>query len=123
MDTTISLPEGAVKWLNSGEQGLSSQSIFTKLSGLNITGHWSRWGLQAPGDPDDLRRCILLLDMVPEWRSRLFEMAVVSDEWAIAARHWTELEELFDKECPEWRTNKYTWRAPKTYERMKEIGL
>lgn len=123
MPLSITLPDGAAKWLESGEHGLSSQSIFTKLSGLNIMGNWSQWGLCTPSGPDDLRRCILLLDMVPEWRERLFEMAVVSDKWAALARHWTELETLFNEECPHWRTNKYGWRAPQTYERMKEIGL
>jgi hypothetical protein len=123
MGVTVTLPDGAAKWLDSGEQGLSSKSIFTKLSDLNIMGDWSRWGLQTPSDPDDLRRCILLLDMVPEWRERIFEMSVISDKWAAAARHWAELDNLFNEECPNWRSNKYAWRAPKTYERMKEIGL
>lgn len=122
MSRTVTLPDGADEWLNSGEQGLSSKSIFSYLTGLNILGSWSVWGWATPSDPADLRRCILLLDAVPDFRERLILMATASDKWAIAVRHWEELETLFKSECPNWNTKEY-WKAPKTFERMKQVGL
>ncbi len=123
MSITITLSDKANEWLKSGEQGLSSKSIFSHLTGLNILGdYWSTWGFATPSDPPDLRRCRLLLDAVPEFRDRFQEMRTASRKWAIAVEHWDELCALFDQEAPNWATREI-WSAPKTYERMEAIGL
>lgn len=47
------LSEAAKKWLESGERGLSSETLFGHLTGIPLVG---RWGPHHPADPSDLRR-------------------------------------------------------------------
>ena len=51
-------------WLAVGERGLSSEAIALTALGLEPTGFRASW----PHDPADLRRCLLLLEAVPETR-------------------------------------------------------
>jgi hypothetical protein len=118
---TITLSGDAQDWLVYGERGVSSESILSHLTGLNLVGR-GRWRTGTPSDPSDLRRCRLLLKAVPEFQERFIEMATASNEWSIAVKHWEELCTLFDGEAPNWATQQM-WSAPKTFQRMKELGL
>lgn len=62
---------------------------------------------------------MLLLEAVPEFKEQLHLMISVSGQWAKLMLRWDELCQEFQKECPEWRG--LSWRAPKTYDLMKEI--
>jgi hypothetical protein len=112
----------AQAWLAAGEKGISSCVLFRRLSGVTPkqisdteTGH--------PHDPDDLRRCLLLLDAVPEFQARLPEMANVSPYWAALVPHWDRLTALFESECPRanWENPPPGAKAPQTYRAMREI--
>lgn len=116
MSTTLTLPAGATEWLRSGERGISSNAIFDHLTGLPVRGGWSPW---TPSDPDDLRRCRLLLEAVPEFRSGLPRMAEVSAGWAALVARWDELCATMDAESPNWREGRGS--APRTYALMQEI--
>lgn len=122
MSVTVELSDAANRWLQIGEQGLSSQAIFTRMTGLNLLGQWGQWGAWTPSDPADLRRCRLLLEMVPEFAGRFDVMKAASAKWAIAVEYWDELCRIMDEEAPKWRDS-YGWRASNTYKRMGEIGL
>lgn len=111
-----SLPAGAADWLRSGERGISSEAIFSHLTGIPVSG---RWGLQPPSDPDDLRRCRLLLEAVPAFAAELHRMAEVSEEWAALVARWDELCATMDREAPEWRAG--MGRAPETYAIMRAL--
>lgn len=66
------LSEQASDWLLRGERGSSSEAMFAVLTGL------SKGNERAyPSDPDDLRRCRLLLEHVPELAPRIGAMAKV----------------------------------------------
>lgn len=106
----IDVPDSAIEWLRNGERGSSSETIFYCLTQLPI----KRWSSTYPSDPDDLRRCRLLLDTVPEFRARLGEMAQVSQQWAALVAHWDELCALMDEEAP-------SGQCPKTYARMIQL--
>ena len=108
--------ETFLKWLANGERGLSSETIATKLSGLDCMGFdgQKHYGFH-PIDPDDFRRCMKLLDQVPEFRERLYEMKDVSEVWSRLVDNWDEFEKLYYEECE-------TVRCPKLWDRMKEIG-
>lgn len=67
-----------------------------------------------------IMRCRKLLAAVPEFRPRLGEMASVSPVWAVLVQEWDALCALMDEEAPEWNMGRGS--APKTYNRMKEIG-
>lgn len=67
-----------------------------------------------PSDPDDLKRCIRLLELIPEARNHMDKVSAISDVWARLVENWDELESLYQEEYP-------TGKAPKCYSRMKEI--
>lgn len=116
------LSEAATRWLASGERGLSSETIFEKLTGIQVLkDHWRSYGPHTPSDPADLRRCRLLLEQVPELVPLFQKMSTVSKEWAALVREWANLCATMDAETPDWRTGGGS--ATKTYKLMKAIGL
>lgn len=102
--------ERVTQWLLTGRTGMSSKAIVAVMEGATM----ERASGSYPLDPDDLGRCIALLDLVPEYRERLHEMGKISPVWAQLVTHWDEIERLYHEEAP-------TGRAPKCYDRMKEL--
>jgi hypothetical protein len=94
------LSSEAVHWLASGERGVSSETIFSTLTGVDTLG-----GTQPrpPSDPSEWRRCQLLLEAVPELAPRLHEMAAVSPKWAELVESWPRIMAAMDEEVPGWR--------------------
>ena len=91
------LSDAAVEWMTGPERGMSSQTIFDYLLLRKIDG---RHGVSRPYDPDDFRRCELLLRQVPELRARLPEMADLSPLWARLVARWDEIVALMIEESP-----------------------
>jgi len=115
------LSADARRWLSVGEQGLSSCSIFWKLTGVK-PGYLDREdGYCHPHDPGDLRRCLLLLDQVPELQGRIAEMAGCSPEWDALAEHWNDLCATLTAETPDWRNPGPGGQAKKTYDKMRAL--
>lgn len=110
------LSEAAQRWLGSGERGVSSNTIFTRLTGVAAMGYSPP---DHPYDPDDFRRCRLLLEQCPELAERLPEMAKASKAWAGLVDVWDAICLTMDAETPEWRTEK-RGSAPRTYELIKQ---
>lgn len=106
------IPDSAIEWLRRGERGVSSEAIFSHLTGVPIGARW----MHPPSDPDDLRRCRLLLAQVPEFAARIGEMAGVSDQWARLVARWDELCALMDEEAPGMRG-----AAPRTFDLMQYL--
>ena len=77
------------------------------------------WRGSHPHDPDDLNRCRKLLELVPELRPRIGEMASFSPEWGRLVARWDELCALMDEEAPRWREG--VGRTPRTYELMQNL--
>ena len=116
-----SYDDDLVIWLAGGERGTSSNTIVEHLTGLPALGRgWDRSG-DHPSDPDDLRRCLLLLEAVPAFKSRFYEMQDSSKEWNALTVHIEELTRLLTEEVPNWKDSRARGSAPKTYARMKEI--
>lgn len=111
----IDLPESVARWIASGERGTSSETIVAHLYGLPITG---RWGYSHPHDPDDLRRCMLLLQASPETFARFQEMRSVSPEWRRLVDCWNDLDRLFREEVGDIH-NCWGKSAHKTYAAMR----
>lgn len=83
-------------WIDNGEKGLSSQSLFNILSGKHDKNP------DYPRDASDFRRCVLLLDLIPEWRERLEDCAVSAPGlWPALIRNWDALENALMNECPD----------------------
>ena len=98
----------AMDWLSGRDTGLSSQAMCLTLLGGKV-----RWP-HHPHDPADLGRCLRLLQVVPEWRGRLNEVAALSPEWAALVGAWSEIEALYREEEP-------SGTAPRCYERMRDL--
>jgi hypothetical protein len=109
------LSDAAREWLATGQQGTSSMTIFQRLTGYRLTSQE-----HPPADPHDLGRCRRLLDQVPEFRTRLEELAPLSPVWARLVSEWDSLCALMDQEAPGWRAGR--GHAPATYARMKALG-
>lgn len=92
------LPLGLfAEWLANGKRGLSSEAIVEHLTGIPVGGRAyapRRGRLDHPCDAGDLRRCVELLDRVPEARESLDKMRTASAAWAVLVDHWDELESL-----------------------------
>lgn len=111
------LDTDAITWLVEGQRGLSSEAMFSHLTGVAISKPNDRTAY--PRDPDDLRRCRLLLDAVPALHNQIGTMASLSPIWAGLIAHWDELCALMDDETPQWRSGHGA--APRTYARMRAI--
>ena len=112
------MSEAAVRWLAHGERGVSSETIFTRLTGVNALGTWSSRG-DHPHDPSDFRRCRLLLEQVPELVPLLPRMAEASEPWRGLLNNWDAICATMDEEAPGWRDCSNGHAAPKTYELIK----
>ena len=99
------LGEDAVKWIAVGERGSSSEAVFLKLAGIRSHG-MSGDTTAHPHDIDDLRRCRLLLEQVPELAVRIGNMSGVSREWTALISKWDEICRTMDEEAPGWRDGK-----------------
>ncbi len=107
---TASEGERADWWKCNGEHGTSSISIFYAFTGdmLESENH------DIPHDPDDFRRCKQLLDLMPEWRSRLNGLMGLGRYWLPFIEAWNAMEKLYIEELP-------TGRAPKLYALMQGL--
>ena len=109
------LSEAAVKWLAGGQRGVSSETIFTHLTGIDALGGWRK---NHPYDTADFRRCRLLLEQVPELVPLLPRMAEASPQWSALVEQWDTICATMDEEAPEWREGRGQ-KAPKTYDLIK----
>jgi len=115
--------EKAKWWISgNGERGMSSECIF-----YNITRAHADPGIASlhvlidevsrcahPHDPDDFRRCHLLLQAVPEWKEKLHLMKSVSPVWEKLVDNWNLFTELLQDQLQGKKNNLHTL--------MQEIG-
>lgn len=97
-------------WFREGERGLSSETMARTALGARL-----KDGPRHPLDPDDLRRCMLLVEQAPEVREAFPQIAALNKTWARLIEHWDELVALLREEII------LGYRAPKTYARMREL--
>lgn len=110
-----SIAERASAWMLNGRVGMSARTIYGHMMGIDSERH------SYPHDPDDLNRCLLLLELIPEWRSRMQEMAVYGKQWAGLAKNWSEITGCFFNEVGlDWCHGKRK-RATETYALMKKV--
>ena len=105
------LDDRMIFWIRNGERGISSEVIFETLSGNLLL--CEDWDYNTPQDASDFNRCYELLQLIPEWRVRLNEVAEKHRHWKLMVEHWGELESLFrdalnDKKVPNpfWKFNR-----------------
>jgi len=114
--TALPATPSITSWLAFGERGISSEAIVHKL----VYGKTGR-PRAYPYDPDDFRRCELLLRWEPLLRLQLHHMAEVDAVWAGLVARWKEIVELMEQECPGVWETRPRGSAPKAYALMQEI--
>jgi hypothetical protein len=107
----VPIERRALRWLAGGDSGASSKAICYHMLGMKSDGSF-------PWDPSDLGRCLRLLELFPEWKPRIREMARYSPQWAALVARWDELAEMMADEVGiDWSKGR---RAPRTYDAMKD---
>lgn len=93
------------RWLSSHDTGMSSTAIVCHMVGGHCDGSY-------PLDVSDLGRCLRLLELIPQWKGRMHEMARYGGAWAGLASHWEEIAaSMADEVGIDWSKGK---AAPKT---------
>ncbi|WAT32249.1 hypothetical protein [Pseudomonas sp. GXZC] len=111
LDKSLSIDDRARRWIVDGQVGMSSKAIWAHMTGTPSE------CMSAPSDPDDLNRCLLLLDLVPEWTERMGEMATHGKKWEALAPIWADLTNTFLAEVGlDWCKGN---SAPETYQMMR----
>lgn len=103
-------------WLKNGEQGISSKTMFFYLSGrkFKLVDYES-----TPSDPDDFKRCYLLIKAVPQFRDKLHLLKSVNQTWSNIVDNWGKLTEMYEENV---RTAWKNYKKIGMYEFMKSIG-
>ena len=103
------------QWMVEGETGLSSECMAAVVLGATPrSAHY-------PLDPADLNRCMKLVKAAPVVKRHFHKIRALSKQWRIVIDHWDELSEMFVAEVGwDWSKAK---SAPRTYDRMKQLGL
>lgn len=104
-------------WLANGRVGISSKTMAL----------WLAFGRRNerdphhnyPHDPDDLDRCLKLLEAAPLLRPELHRMAQLGPVWAALVARWDEIERSHLDEVGLGWTKAQS--APKTYELMRDV--
>lgn len=100
-DLSQSVELKAYWWLKNGDVGMSSKTMWLYFMGFEL-------GMtHYPSDPNDFRRCYKLLEVVPEWKDRLLELARLSPQWHKLVYNWDELTRMFEQnEQENWKNYK-----------------
>lgn len=107
-----------LNWLANGEVGMSSKTIAYKMAGIVYNDSYGA----HPLDPSDFKRCLKLVNMIPEIRPRLDEMRAVSKYWNALIENWDKLEKCFMDEVGGWLVGKdRDKKATMTFAMMEEI--
>ena len=102
-------------WLKNGERGISSETIFHFISGNPI--RYGK-GMSHPCDPDDFRRCYLLIEKtIPEWKPFLWKMKLVSPVWEKIVDNWDKLVQMLEEQM-----NMETSKDNGMFDFMKSLG-
>ena len=104
-----------IRWISEGEVGTSSRTIWTAMMGGASGPRACGFEYDTPKDPDDFRRCLLLLQLFPEWRHRLSEVAQIFPKYKPMVDRWNEMEALWREESP-------SGKCPKLYDLMKQLN-
>jgi hypothetical protein len=101
-----------LNWFGSGRVGQSSKAMALAVAGAN-------GNKDHPWDPDDLNRCLLFLEAVPQARQHMDKVAALSPTWARLVERWDEIEQTFIGEAGrDWCKAR---SAPVTYKLMKSV--
>ncbi len=113
------------EWILTGEVGISSKTIWAVMMGVvKEPMRCDGWHYDTPRDPDDFSRCYKLIQLFPEWKSRLNEVSRIFPKWTPYIREWDKLTNLYicwHTEISDWHVM-YDFMATLHSEAMKLDG-
>ncbi len=110
------LSAAAISWLATGDRGVSAETIFTHLTGVDAL----RGALPShPIDATSFGKCRKLLESCPEIAEAFHGMRFVSPYWRVLVPQWQTLCALMDSEAPNWRRHRGT--AHQTFSEIKNL--
>ncbi len=123
-DMATSIGERAQWWAINGEHGNSSETIWN-IFALGSDFKFNYESIKEvvlplpkyshPCDPDDFRRCYLLLKAIPEWKLEFHKLRALSSVWEKLVDNWDTLETLLLEQMETEKTNSM-------YEIMQSYG-
>ena len=109
-ETIIAPPgSGMAAWIDSDEVGASSLFLARTLAdaaGIECPPHKYPHENRYPGDMEDFRRCVQMLDAVPQLRAYIKVMKHHGPAWERLSDKWAELEILYVSERSKARRKK-----------------
>ena len=108
------LEPAAVAWVEDGDRGRSSETLFSVLTGVALR---SPQQYAVPSDASDFGRCRRLLEAAPSLMGQIDRMGEVSPEGRALVQAWSQLSLVMDEEAPNWRSG--CGRLSKTNEAMR----
>ena len=88
----------AVRWLANGNRGISSNTLFMAITGVDTAGRSGHY--DTPSDAWDFARCARLLVVCPQFRPHMDRVAALNKTWATLVAHWELLETALRAEWP-----------------------
>lgn len=101
-----------LEWSLGTDTGLSSETIVSVMAGIDGRSQL----VSVPYDPSDFGRCFRLLQLFPEWRKRLPEVASKYPAWSKLVENWEKMEAIYQREMQRSDNS-----APELYALMKEL--
>ena len=80
-----------LQWLASGERGMSSEALFSRLTGIAM----KRPRFDHPWDVYDFGRCVMMLDACPSLAPHVADAADLSRTWAALISEWDGLVSMY----------------------------
>jgi hypothetical protein len=106
------------QWIIEGEVGTSSKTIWAVMMGVvNEKRQCDDWHYDTPKDPSDFGRCWKLINLFPEWESRLHEVSDVFPKWIPFVSEWDRLTTMYEDALREGKEY-----APGMYGFMQELN-
>ena len=108
----MGMNEKILHWLLNGRVGCSSKVMAACFAGIECDEK------SHPHDPDDLNRCLMFLDYVPEAKSQTHKLKELSPQWSRLVERWEDIESSF---CREFGGSERVEIEPTTYELMQSV--
>lgn len=108
--------QAILEWFATGERGLSSETIARHLIGQPHTGRKTFNGIWTPSDPSDFRRCMLLVESLPDPAAAIEQCRSLSQAWACLVEDWAEITKTLKREMAD---ESLKGMAKQTYEMIQ----
>jgi hypothetical protein len=120
--SALSLSQRIALWASSGDHGISSRFLFSHMTGLSSVDLVStlKSGCNAPDDAQAFLCCAQLLECIPEWKTRMQEMAQY-DIWKPYVAEWHSLTSILMQESNLTDEPLYDRRLHHTQTALKKI--